>query len=114
MEVIRSSETLVYIRTKRRYIPEDGRIHNYRCENLKSYTVFKLLPFCTQNLRPIFLGIELFLLHVGRNQQRHYLWWLSNPQHEGSLFIHATTNSYQIGYTAKTAGVHSACVTWIT
>jgi hypothetical protein len=22
------------------YIPEDGNIHNYRCENLKSYTIF--------------------------------------------------------------------------
>jgi hypothetical protein len=29
--------TPVHIRTTRRYIPEDGNIHNYRCENLKSY-----------------------------------------------------------------------------
>jgi hypothetical protein len=36
MEVIRSSETSVHIRTTRRYIPEDWSIRNYRCENLKS------------------------------------------------------------------------------
>jgi hypothetical protein len=34
---MRPSETSVHIRTTRRYIPEDGNIHNYRCENLKSY-----------------------------------------------------------------------------
>jgi hypothetical protein len=32
-----SSETSVHIRTTRHYIPDDGNIHNYRCENLKSY-----------------------------------------------------------------------------
>jgi hypothetical protein len=33
MEVIRSSETSVHIRSTRRYIPEDGNFHfhNYRC-----------------------------------------------------------------------------------
>jgi hypothetical protein len=40
MEVIRSSETSVHIQTTQRHIPEDGNIHNYRCENLKSYTMF--------------------------------------------------------------------------
>jgi hypothetical protein len=30
-------ETSVHIRTTRRYIPEDGNIHNSRCENLISY-----------------------------------------------------------------------------
>jgi hypothetical protein len=33
-----SSETSVLIWTTRRYIPEDGNYHSYRCENLKSYT----------------------------------------------------------------------------
>jgi hypothetical protein len=28
---------LVHIRTTWRYIPDDGNIHNYRCENLRSY-----------------------------------------------------------------------------
>jgi hypothetical protein len=37
MEVIRSSETSVHIRTKRRDIPEDINVHNYRCENLIYY-----------------------------------------------------------------------------
>jgi hypothetical protein len=36
MEVIRSSETSVYIRATWCSLPEDGNIHNYRCENLKS------------------------------------------------------------------------------
>jgi hypothetical protein len=43
MEVICSSETSVHVRTTRRYIPEDGDFHNYRCENLKSYIFFTSL-----------------------------------------------------------------------
>jgi hypothetical protein len=39
MEVIIFSEISVHIRTTRRYIPEDGNIHNHRCENLKSYNM---------------------------------------------------------------------------
>jgi hypothetical protein len=43
MEAICSSETsLDTQRTTRRYIPEDGTLHNHRCENLKSYMVMKL------------------------------------------------------------------------
>jgi hypothetical protein len=39
MEAICSSETSVgFQRNTRRYIPEDGTLHNHRCENLKSYT----------------------------------------------------------------------------
>jgi hypothetical protein len=38
MEAICSSETSVDTqRTTRSYIPEDGTLHNNRCENLKSY-----------------------------------------------------------------------------
>jgi hypothetical protein len=37
MEVIRSSETLVHIRSTRRHIPKDGILHSHRRENLKSY-----------------------------------------------------------------------------
>jgi hypothetical protein len=41
MEAICSSETSVHFqRTTRRYIPEDGTLHNHRCENLKSYIMF--------------------------------------------------------------------------
>jgi hypothetical protein len=39
MEAIGSSEMSVHIRTTRRYIPEDGNFHNYRCENLRSYII---------------------------------------------------------------------------
>jgi hypothetical protein len=39
MDVIRSSETSDHIRTTWRYIPEDGNIHNYLCENLKFYNL---------------------------------------------------------------------------
>jgi hypothetical protein len=38
MEAICSSETSVDIqRTTRRYIPEDGNLHNHSSENLKAY-----------------------------------------------------------------------------
>jgi hypothetical protein len=37
MEAIFSSEMSAHIRTTQRYISEDGNIHNYRCENFKSY-----------------------------------------------------------------------------
>jgi hypothetical protein len=37
MEAIRSSETSVHTRSKRRHIQEDGILHNHRCESLKSY-----------------------------------------------------------------------------
>jgi hypothetical protein len=40
MEEIPSSDTSVPIRTTRRCIPEDGIIHNYRCENLSCATAF--------------------------------------------------------------------------
>jgi hypothetical protein len=33
-------------RTTRRYIPEDGTLHNHRCENLKSYILYNLNQFC--------------------------------------------------------------------
>jgi hypothetical protein len=40
IETICSSETSVVTqRTTRRYIPDDGTLHNHRCENLKSYTI---------------------------------------------------------------------------
>jgi hypothetical protein len=38
MEAVYYSETSVdFQRTTRRYIPEDGTLHNHRCKNLKSY-----------------------------------------------------------------------------
>jgi hypothetical protein len=43
MEMIRSFETQVHTRTTRRYIPEDGNMDKYRCENLKSYIAVSFL-----------------------------------------------------------------------
>jgi hypothetical protein len=40
METICSFETSVDTQqTTRRYIPEDGTLHNHRCENLRSYNL---------------------------------------------------------------------------
>jgi hypothetical protein len=38
MEVIRSSESLLHVQTTRRYIPQEGSLHIYCCENLILYT----------------------------------------------------------------------------
>jgi hypothetical protein len=40
MEMIILFETSVHMGTIRCYIPEDGNIRNYLCENNKSYTAF--------------------------------------------------------------------------
>jgi hypothetical protein len=39
MEIIRSSEMSVHIRISRSCSPDDDNIHNYRCNNLKSYVI---------------------------------------------------------------------------
>jgi hypothetical protein len=36
-EAMHSSETSVLARATRRHVPEDGILHNHRCENLKPY-----------------------------------------------------------------------------
>jgi hypothetical protein len=62
MEAICSSETSVDTqRTTRRYIPENGDLHNHRCDNFKSYKFsivsddFRLLMFLVCILRPNFV-----------------------------------------------------------
>jgi hypothetical protein len=50
MEAVRSSETCVRIRTTRRYISQDGNIHNYRYENLISYDVIGILRLKLMNI----------------------------------------------------------------
>jgi hypothetical protein len=43
MKAISSSETFVnFRRTTRRYIPEEGTLHNHRFENFKSYTAVRI------------------------------------------------------------------------
>jgi hypothetical protein len=46
MQAIRSSETSVHIRFIRRHIPEDGNLHSYRRENLKSYKIVSIWSLC--------------------------------------------------------------------
>jgi hypothetical protein len=67
MEVIYSSETSVD--TTRCYISEDDTLHNYRCENLKSYElIFDLKTICPEatlakKLNTAYFSlIEFFLL----------------------------------------------------
>jgi hypothetical protein len=58
MEVVCYFETLVHIGTTRRYILEDGNLHNYRCDNFRSYIVMRkhvALTFYTSKFHPISL-----------------------------------------------------------
>jgi hypothetical protein len=48
MEAIPSSETSVHTRYTRRHAPEDGILHSYRRENLKSYKFPLLVAECTK------------------------------------------------------------------
>jgi hypothetical protein len=50
MEAIHSSETSVLRRDTRRYISEDGVLHNIRCENLITYIFVTLLIYFTVSL----------------------------------------------------------------
>jgi hypothetical protein len=50
MEAICSSETSVDTqRTTRHYIPQDGTLHNHRCENIKSYRAITFQPVISIN-----------------------------------------------------------------
>jgi hypothetical protein len=59
MEAICSSETSVDTQlTTRRYFPEDGTLHNHRCENLKSYWKEQHLRDLSMNGRTALNGSE--------------------------------------------------------
>jgi hypothetical protein len=45
MEAIRSSEMSVHARSTRRHIPEDGTLHSYDRETLKSYNCNNMAVF---------------------------------------------------------------------
>jgi hypothetical protein len=57
MEAICSSETSVDTQqTTRRYIPEDGTLHNHRCENLKFYFT------CVSGVRDIYILMQFQII----------------------------------------------------
>jgi hypothetical protein len=57
MEVILSSNLSAHVRTTRRYIPEDGKFHNYRSMNLKTYKI------CLDMFRDGTLGHDHYLTY---------------------------------------------------
>jgi hypothetical protein len=61
MTAIYSSETLVGLQlTTRRYIPEDGILHNHSRENLKSYSViFVLALICLRMMMIVIIIIKI-------------------------------------------------------
>jgi hypothetical protein len=56
MEVLRTSETSVYVyETKRRYIPDGCHLHSCRCENLNSHNmIYCLTPLLFKNAFQIY------------------------------------------------------------
>jgi hypothetical protein len=51
MEALRSSETFVFTRVKRRHIPKDDILHSHRLENLKYYIVLFLFLLLRSDFR---------------------------------------------------------------
>jgi hypothetical protein len=94
MKATCSSETSVHFqRTTRRYIPEDRTLHNYRCENLKSYntvTVFEQSPHSRADHKPChlyyyFKSFMSFEHHYEtRGGSRKFLWNVVNFCHFGT------------------------------
>jgi hypothetical protein len=59
MESIHFSETSVHTRSTQRHIPQDGILHSYRCESLKSYVKFSY----SDTLRVTKIDLEKLHLH---------------------------------------------------
>jgi hypothetical protein len=61
MEAICWSETSVdTLRITGRYIPEDRTLYNYRCENLKSYTLFLCYYFYCRSVYFHYIGLYVY------------------------------------------------------
>jgi hypothetical protein len=90
MEVICFSETSVHIQATRRYVPEDGSFHDYRCENLKSYKMnFDPYPPTVpcRKVRPprhIFLCVCIYIkLNSSHREDYCECWALSDVEESG-------------------------------
>jgi hypothetical protein len=60
MEAICSSETSVeFQRTTRRYIPDDGTLHNHRCENLESYMLELIVIITNYEKSILFRAVKM-------------------------------------------------------
>jgi hypothetical protein len=75
MWMIRSSETYVYIRTTRRYIQEDGNIHNYRC--------------CVRTINPVYRDTPPYVL-VPLVLEHVLMLWLRTRKHAGRISLEVT------------------------
>jgi hypothetical protein len=66
MEAIRSSERSVYTISTLRHNPEDGILHTYRSDNLKSYVNFEYQEWDGDNIM-IILERQVVSMEVGFN-----------------------------------------------
>jgi hypothetical protein len=97
MEAISSTETSIYFqRTTQRYIPEDNTLHNYHCENLKSYTIREC--FLTKHF--IFLVVLVLLWRY--TIVENFLFVL----HHGEVTIYGT-----VKHSEESGSVSDRCVT---